>query len=133
MGSQALKLSSNVKNNLGLSLLSQAGVAIGLARYLFDRLNAISDEYPEAGEVGANVLATVTVTTILFQIIGPLSARFAITRAGEAGRDFEKPDIRTKPEVMPKFAYKIPKTIHHHNTLHLLKQYINIWILLALS
>ena len=35
-------------------------------------------------ELGALIVTTVAATTVVFEIIGPLSARVAIFRAGEA-------------------------------------------------
>lgn len=72
-----------VRNNLGLGLLSQAGVAIGLALASYDRFCI----YGEAGEaLGSMVLSVITATTFLVQIIGPIGVKLAISRAGEIGR-----------------------------------------------
>ena len=72
-----------VTNNLGLDLLSQAGVAIGLALASYDRFCI----YGEAGEaLRSMVLSVITATTFLVQIIGPIGVKFAISRAVEIGR-----------------------------------------------
>lgn len=68
-----------IRNNLGLGILSQAGVAIGLSLIASNKLAELG--YPEIGSV---VVTTIAATTVVFEIIGPLSARFAITRSGEA-------------------------------------------------
>ncbi len=61
---------------LGLGLLAQAGLALGLTL-------TIAHQFPElSGVVSTVVLASVAV----FEIIGPIGARFALVRAGEAGR-----------------------------------------------
>jgi Kef-type K+ transport system membrane component KefB len=68
-----------IRNNLGLGILSQAGVAIGLALLASHRLSAIG-----MPELGSLLITTIAATTVVFEIIGPLTTRFAIMRAGEA-------------------------------------------------
>lgn len=72
-----------VRNNLGLGLLSQAGVAIGLGLECSDRFAELG---PEGQELGSLVLSVVTATTFVVQLIGPLMVKVAISRAGEIGR-----------------------------------------------
>jgi len=58
---------------LGMSMLAQAGLAIGL-------LLAVNRRFPElAPTISTVVLGAVT----LFELIGPVSARFALVRSGE--------------------------------------------------
>jgi Kef-type K+ transport system membrane component KefB len=72
-----------VKNNLGLGLLSQAGVAIGLALASASRFSAYG---PEGQALGSLVINVITATTFVVQIVGPICVKLAITRAGEVGR-----------------------------------------------
>jgi hypothetical protein len=72
-----------VRNNLGLGLLSQAGVAIGLALASASRFSAYGTEGQELGSLVINVI---TATTFVVQIVGPICVKLAITRAGEVGR-----------------------------------------------
>ena len=72
-----------VCKNLGLGLLSQAGVAVGLAINTGTRFLA----YGPAGEaLGYLIINVITASTFLVQIIGPISVKLAITRAGEIGK-----------------------------------------------
>jgi Kef-type K+ transport system membrane component KefB len=72
-----------VRNNLGLGLLSQAGVAVGLALASASRFSA----YGEEGQaLGALIINVITATTFVVQIVGPICVKFAISRAGEIGR-----------------------------------------------
>ncbi len=65
-----------VQRFLGLSLLAQAGLAVGLTL-------AVARHYPEY----ASVVTTVVLASVaVFEVIGPSSTRFALVRAGEAGR-----------------------------------------------
>jgi Kef-type K+ transport system membrane component KefB len=71
-----------VRNNLGLGLLSQAGVAIGLALASAERFSAYG---PEGEALGTLIISVITATTFVVQIIGPISVKLAISRAGEIG------------------------------------------------
>jgi NhaP-type Na+/H+ or K+/H+ antiporter len=75
-----------VKNNLGFGLLSQAGVAIGLA---LDCSCRFAEFGPDGEELGNLVLNVITATTFVVQLIGPIMVKVAITRAGEIGRAHE--------------------------------------------
>lgn len=72
-----------VRNNLGLGLLSQAGVAIGLAMESANRFCACGVEGKALGDLVLNVI---TATTFIVQILGPICVKLAIQRAGEVGR-----------------------------------------------
>jgi Kef-type K+ transport system membrane component KefB len=70
-----------IRNNIGLGILSQAGVAIGLSLIAAHKLTAIGHE-----DLGILIVTTIAATTVIFEIIGPLGAKLAITRAGEIGK-----------------------------------------------
>jgi len=72
-----------VTNNLGMGLLSQAGVAIGLALASFKRFTPLG---PEGEALGTLILSVITATTFIVQIIGPIGVKIAISRAGEIGQ-----------------------------------------------
>ncbi len=75
----ASKADPVIRNNIGLGILSQAGVAIGLALLASQKLASLG-----MPEVGTIIVTTIAATTVVFEVIGPLSARIAITRSGEA-------------------------------------------------
>ncbi len=85
LGGTAGGLDRKIRLYVGPGLLSQAGVAIGLALVLQNDLSRLAEDYglPEAAGVGALVLSVVTVTSIIFEIIGPIGTKFALQRAGE--------------------------------------------------
>ncbi|MEX2445054.1 MAG: cation:proton antiporter [Alkalispirochaeta sp.] len=73
-----------IRNNLGLGILSQAGVAIGLALYV----QRTFSEYGDMGTwIGTTIITTVTATSVVFEVIGPILTKFALRRAGEIPSD----------------------------------------------
>ncbi len=74
------KADTNIRKYLGLGILSQAGVAIGLS-LIIKKDFAI---YGQAGnEIGLTIITTVTATCLFFEIIGPILTKIALTKAGE--------------------------------------------------
>jgi len=61
---------------LGFGILSQAGVAIGLA--------ALAASELVGTPVATQSLTLIMATTVVFEIIGPIGVRYALTKAGEA-------------------------------------------------
>ena len=62
-----------VKKYMGLALMPQAGVALGMALIA-------TNQFPE---IGGTIFPIVAGTTVLFELIGPLMTRMALERAGE--------------------------------------------------
>jgi len=81
-----------VKKYVGLGILSQAGVAIGLSLIVKHEFTLLDARYnaPHALAIGSSVLATITATCIFFEIIGPILTKVALKRAGEI------PDVEAK-------------------------------------
>jgi len=75
LGARACSAPSPVQRYMGIALMPQAGVALGMALVASQRL-------PEVAEV---VLPLVIASTVVFEIGGPILARRAIEGAGEAG------------------------------------------------
>ncbi len=75
-----------VRRYFGFCLFSQAGVAIGLA-VLSSQVFA---GYPE---VAAAIVGIVTTTTFIVQIVGPPAVKYAVTKAGEVGRNVTEEDL----------------------------------------
>jgi len=72
-----------VYENLGFGLLSQAGVAVGLAISTGTRFLSYGEE---GAALGVLIINVITASTFLIQIIGPICVKLAITRAGEFGK-----------------------------------------------
>lgn len=73
LGAVCVKADKNVKKYLGLTLLPQAGVAIGMAQMVSIRFPQLADT------VSTVVLACV----LVFELIGPVITKIALTKAGE--------------------------------------------------
>lgn len=71
-----------VQKHLGTAMLSQAGLAIGLVLIVNERFT------PVAPTITTVVLAAVAI----FELVGPLSARFALVRSGESRPAAEEPE-----------------------------------------
>lgn len=84
VGATMAKSEPVIKKYLGLGILSQAGVAIGLAMLVSQEFSSLG---PAGADVSLLVMNTIAATTIVFEIIGPLATKYAITRAGEIGQD----------------------------------------------
>ncbi len=69
-----------IQRYLGFGILCQAGVAIGLAALACSELAS----HPIGAELAQSALTLIMATTVVFEIIGPVGVRYAITRAGEA-------------------------------------------------
>lgn len=74
LGSRWLRLDKKVQQYLGYALMAQAGLAVGL-------MMAAETQFPEY----ASTIKTVVLSSVaIYEMFGPISARFAIVRAGEA-------------------------------------------------
>ncbi|MCF7847213.1 MAG: cation:proton antiporter [Kiritimatiellales bacterium] len=75
-----------IKKYVGLGILSQAGVAIGLALIVnaeFSGLGAVTEGVTHGAAIGTKVITTITATCIVFEIIGPILTKYALGKAGE--------------------------------------------------
>jgi hypothetical protein len=63
-----------VRNGLGFAMLSQAGLAIGLTI-------TIGARFPDLAPVVNTIVLS---AVVIFELIGPFSARLVLVRSGEA-------------------------------------------------
>ncbi|MEX0723597.1 MAG: cation:proton antiporter [Gracilimonas sp.] len=80
---------AKIRKYLGLGILSQAGVAIGLALVVKHRFQGLGPEINDAGltmgdDIGNIVFTVITATSVIFEIIGPILAKYALEKSGEA-------------------------------------------------
>jgi len=79
IGAHLVKAPKNVQKYLGYAMLPQAGVAIGFAML-------INEMFPELSYITTIVLAIV----IIFEIIGPIAAKCALSASGDIKSDKKK-------------------------------------------
>ncbi len=72
-GASVVKSEPKIRKYLGLTLLPQAGVAIGMAQVVITKLP----------EYGAEIRAVVLCATLVYELIGPVITRIALERSGE--------------------------------------------------
>jgi Kef-type K+ transport system membrane component KefB len=82
-GTTVSKSDPVLRKYLGLGILSQAGVAIGLAIMATRDFSIIG---PNGKALGLMVINTIAATTIVFEIMGPIATKYAIKQAGEIGK-----------------------------------------------
>ncbi|MFW9907424.1 MAG: cation:proton antiporter [Candidatus Thorarchaeota archaeon] len=81
---------------VGLCLMSQAGVAVGLTLIVERSFLALNN--PEATLAGVLILNVVALTTMILQVFGPISAKIALARAGETPEELGKSLISASEE-----------------------------------
>jgi Kef-type K+ transport system membrane component KefB/CBS domain-containing protein len=90
-GARMSKSEPVVRRYLGLGLLSQGGVAIGLSIMASQRLG---DTALVSGiNLADAIIFAVALTTLTLQIIGPALAKVAVKLADETGRNITKEDV----------------------------------------
>ncbi|MEM6989389.1 MAG: cation:proton antiporter [Myxococcota bacterium] len=85
-GYSAMRLAgapSRLRRNMGLALIPQAGVAVGLV-VLINADATLHEFAPHAADLFPPIVLTAVVAN---EIVGPILTRLALTRSGEAGRD----------------------------------------------
>ncbi|MDD3411742.1 MAG: cation:proton antiporter, partial [Eubacteriales bacterium] len=75
MGSRLVHAHPNVQKYLGFTLIPQAGVAIGMAQMAITQL-------PSCGH---QIQAIILAGTLVYELIGPVITKIALTKAGEIG------------------------------------------------
>lgn len=80
LGAAIGRADPTIKKYLGLGILSQAGVAIGLALIVKQDFSHLG----EAGHMlGTTIITTITASSIIFELFGPITAKIGLKRAGE--------------------------------------------------
>ena len=73
IGAKVVNAEETVVKYLGLSLLTQGGISIGLSMIVRNQLPELSD----------SVVTVILFSVLVFEIMGPILAKIAITKAGE--------------------------------------------------
>jgi len=102
IGASLGNVEDKIKKYVGLGILSQAGVAIGLSLIVqrdfiklaqqplvADALGKLAPLTPEQAllfdpvAIGTALITTVTATCVIFEIVGPILTKYALRKAGE--------------------------------------------------
>ena len=78
-GSSISKCEPQVKKYLGFALIPQAGVAIGLAT----NANVLFSAHEQTAEAGSLIMAIILTSTLVYELIGPMFSKLALSKAGE--------------------------------------------------
>ena len=78
-GASITRCEPQVKKYLGFALVPQAGVAIGLSTTAYKLFST----NPEMAKTGALILAIILTSTLVYELFGPMVAKFALTKAHE--------------------------------------------------
>lgn len=84
LGAAVVHEEPNVRKYLGVALLPQAGVAIGMSQIV---VNALPSEY------GSQIRAVVLCATLVYELFGPLLTKIVLKKAGEIRSDGKDEDI----------------------------------------
>ncbi len=77
LGARLMNSNVNVRKYLGICLLPQAGVALGMA------YQARTD----FGETGVTILIVVLIATLVFELFGPIGVKYSLDKSNEINND----------------------------------------------
>ena len=80
LGAMVGQVEEKIKKYIGLGILSQAGVAIGLSLIVVSEFKGLGEE---GAKISATIITTLTATCIFFELIGPILTKIALSKAGE--------------------------------------------------
>lgn len=101
MGGVVTKADKNVKNYLGITLLPQAGVAIGMAQ-------TVGSE-PALASISQSIVTVVLCATLVYEIVGPLLTKICLKKAGEITEKGSLPIVEIFGEIKQKLSKKTEK------------------------
>ena len=79
VGASITRSEPTVRKYLGFALVPQAGVAIGLSTTAY----TLFSQNETTQRAGALILAIILTSTLVYELVGPMSAKFAFTKANE--------------------------------------------------
>jgi len=82
LGATAVKADRNIRKYLGITLLPQAGVAIGMAQIALAEFTSLGNP-----DMGRKIQAVVLCATLVYEIVGPVLTKIVLKKAGEIEKD----------------------------------------------
>jgi CBS domain-containing protein len=107
-GAKYSKAPAVVRKYLGICLLPQAGVAIGLA---------ILSSQLFSSDFGKTIIMVVMTETFIIELLGPILVKVGLKRAGEVGLNITEEDLIKAYSVKDIMDTK-PRSITHDTPLH---------------
>ena len=112
ISSRAVKCDDNIIKYLGVTLLPQAGVALGMA---------IKAE--QLGPEGAIVANITLFAVLIYELVGPMLTKIALTKAGDikpdgavSAREIAKKELEAKKQTESNAHHlHLPHFTHHYN------------------
>ncbi|MBO5773596.1 MAG: cation:proton antiporter [Clostridia bacterium] len=98
LGGVVTKADKNVKNYLGITLLPQAGVAIGMAQ-------TVASE-PSLASISQSIVTVVLCATLIYEIVGPLLTKICLVKAGEITEKGKLPIVELFGEIKERLSKK---------------------------
>ena len=89
---KAMKCDDNTVKYLGITLLPQAGVALGMVS------TVAADDVFGGSEIGSTVRFVILFGVLIYEIFGPMMTKWALTKAGDIT---EKPEGKTARVIDP--------------------------------
>ena len=89
LGARWTGASATVRKYLGLCMLCQAGVAVGLAL----RAAELFGDQGAGAVVGTIVITVITGAIFILELVGPPCVKYAVSKAGEAGLNVTEEDL----------------------------------------
>ena len=79
LGATITRCEPQVRKYIGFALVPQAGVAIGLSTTAY----TLFSQNPATEKIGALILAIILTSTLIYELVGPMVAKFALKKAHE--------------------------------------------------
>ena len=95
LGALTTKKDKKTRNFLGLALIPQAGVAIGLAA-LGERILG--------GDTGATLSTIILASSVIYEMVGPASAKLSLSLAGAINKSVALPAVNAPAMPVPESA-----------------------------
>jgi len=111
IGCKICKKPEKTTKTLGLALIPQAGVAIGLSELAARTIG---------GTLGPVIQTVIMSSSILYELIGPAMAKLALTLSGSIGggqvsEPLKSPEEKTEREILMEKMNEIQQEIDRHN------------------
>ncbi len=94
-----VKCDDNIVKYLGITLLPQAGVALGMAFKAEEKID---------GEMGALIVSITLFAILIYELVGPMLTKISLTRAGDI-----KPEGRVSSRRPDGEHFRRPHDVHH--------------------